>query len=582
MQLQLDKVMIKYGFLKKRQRILISDVNLDIDRYGIYIIKGKNGSGKTTLAKQLFRKHPHLLSMMLQESETILTKENILNNIDMFQGNKNHIISILEKFDLLYLLDKQAKFLSGGEKRLVSLLRVLFSDKKILVLDEPSNDIDYKVFKTIHDLILYFSTKKAIIIISHDDRFNKYEKCYEIIDKKIKIVDEKKSTTDSLDFINKQQIIPVKSRRHNPIYLIINIIMLAILCYSTYFSFRYETLDPYDYLPPSVYHISSLISTNASDFNGSDAMNTAYIDAATKWNKFEYLSELNDMNNSIEIKLDLDPDSYDRLYPIQYYNIHEKNYIDLTTEVGEVLKAKLNDKNFSLEFNNSIIDYLNSNGSKISQVYIPENYATEEITSFFDDYNYQINIAESTTDEIYLDFNMELNDAHLSKLNQTDNILVEAIVVLADDNGFYDFLLTNGLNKSPFLVRGYQLHILHHEINNFNHWYIYIRSMVFVVFIIYALLYTIVNIYETANNRYYHLLYFYGFPSSILIDHQKKYYLLNYSHLFKAVIYSLSCYILSGLLDSYLVVPIFLLTFFVTAFLDYVIIKKFKQKLRCF
>lgn len=133
MQLQLDKVMIKYGFLKKRQRILISDVNLDIDRYGIYIIKGKNGSGKTTLAKQLFRKHPHLLSMMLQESETILTKENILNNIDMFQGNKNHIISILEKFDLLYLLDKQGKFLSGGEKRLVSLLRVLFSDKKILM-----------------------------------------------------------------------------------------------------------------------------------------------------------------------------------------------------------------------------------------------------------------------------------------------------------------------------------------------------------------------------------------------------------------------------------------------------------------
>lgn len=582
MQLQLDEVMVKYGFLKKRQRILIFDVNLEIDSYGIYIIKGKNGSGKTTLAKQLFRKHPHLLSMMLQESETILTKENILNNIDMFQGNKNQIISILEKFDLLYLLDKQGKFLSGGEKRLVSLLRVLFSDKKILILDEPSNDIDYKVFKTIHELILFFSTEKAIIIISHDDRFSKYEKCYEIIDKKIKIVDENKSTTDSVDFINKKQILPVKSRRYNPIYLIINMIMLAILCYSTFFSFRYQTLDPYDYLPTSVYHISSLIGTNASDFNGSDGMNTAYIDAAMKWNKFEYLSELNEMSHSIEINLDLDPDSYDHLYPIQYYNINEKNYIDLTTEVEGVLASKLNDKNLFLGFNNTIIDYLNGNGSKMSQVYIPENYATEEITSFFDGYNYQINTEEDGSDEIYLDFNMALNDAHLSKLDQKDNVLVEAIVVLADDNEFYDFLFTNGLDKSPFLVRGYQLHILHHEINNFNNWYIYIRSMIFVVLIIYALLYTIINIYETANNRYYQVLYFYGFPSSLLIDHQKKYYLLNYLHLFKAAIYSLSCYILSGLLDSYLVVPIFLLTFFVTAFLDYVIIKKFKKKLRCF
>ena len=57
--------------------------------------------------------------------------------------------------------------LSGGEKVKAQLMRILFAEPTVLLLDEPSNDIDIETLETLEELIL--SWDKIVIYISHDE-----------------------------------------------------------------------------------------------------------------------------------------------------------------------------------------------------------------------------------------------------------------------------------------------------------------------------------------------------------------------------------------------------------------------------
>lgn len=57
--------------------------------------------------------------------------------------------------------------LSGGEKVKAQLMRILFSEPTVLLLDEPSNDIDIETLETLEELILNWD--KIVIYISHDE-----------------------------------------------------------------------------------------------------------------------------------------------------------------------------------------------------------------------------------------------------------------------------------------------------------------------------------------------------------------------------------------------------------------------------
>ena len=165
--------------------VLIHGTEMTIPAKGIILVKGKNGSGKTTLVKKIFGSHPGLFSMLCQENDLILPELSVLDNIDMFQGNKAKIQTFLEENQLVSLLTKPAKSLSGGETRLVAVLRTLFSPRSYIILDEPSNDIDYRIFEILFQLIKKFSLCKAIIIVSHDDRFVGVEQVYEIVNQEL-------------------------------------------------------------------------------------------------------------------------------------------------------------------------------------------------------------------------------------------------------------------------------------------------------------------------------------------------------------------------------------------------------------
>ncbi|SPT70210.1 ATP-binding cassette domain-containing protein [Anaerobiospirillum thomasii] len=154
------------------------------DRIGIV---GPNGAGKTTLIKVLLGQlKPDegkvkvgsnvIYQYFDQYHETLELDKSVADNVaegrqDITLGNKTlHVISYLK--DFLFTARRAlspASVLSGGEKNRLMLARMFCRPCNVLILDEPTNDLDLETLELLEDLIASF--KGTVIVISHDRRF---------------------------------------------------------------------------------------------------------------------------------------------------------------------------------------------------------------------------------------------------------------------------------------------------------------------------------------------------------------------------------------------------------------------------
>ena len=154
------------------------------DRVGIL---GPNGSGKTTLLKLLLgqlqpssgtiRLGTNLqisyfdqLREQLDENKTV--QENVVEDTDsvVINGKKRHIIGYLE--DFLFSPDQAHGYvaqLSGGERNRLLLARLFTRPSNLLVLDEPTNDLDMETLDLLEDYLLNY--KGTVLLVSHDRAF---------------------------------------------------------------------------------------------------------------------------------------------------------------------------------------------------------------------------------------------------------------------------------------------------------------------------------------------------------------------------------------------------------------------------
>ena len=87
-----------------------------------------------------------------------------------FQGRPRHIHSYLQ--DFLFRADRirmPAKMLSGGERNRLLLARLFLQPANILVLDEPTNDLDAETLELLEEILLEFAG--TLILVSHDRAF---------------------------------------------------------------------------------------------------------------------------------------------------------------------------------------------------------------------------------------------------------------------------------------------------------------------------------------------------------------------------------------------------------------------------
>jgi ATP-binding cassette subfamily F protein uup len=169
------------------QAPIVHDFSTVIMRGDKVGIMGPNGVGKTTLLKILLKsarpetgsvRHGTNLEVVYfdqlraQLDEQKSVRENIAagNDFIIFNGQKRHVISHLQ--DFLFSPERcrtPVYVLSGGEKNRLMLAKLFTKPANVLVLDEPTNDLDAETLELLEELI--FEYQGTLLLVSHDRAF---------------------------------------------------------------------------------------------------------------------------------------------------------------------------------------------------------------------------------------------------------------------------------------------------------------------------------------------------------------------------------------------------------------------------
>jgi len=179
---ELEHVSIRYD-----ERTIIRDFSTKVLRGDKIGIIGANGAGKTTLIKAILgmieptQGHIKLGTKLsvayfdqtrgnLDPSKSLL--ENICDGRDFIEinGKQRHGISYLQ--DFLFTPDRlrqPIESLSGGEQNRAILAKIFSKPANLLVLDEPTNDLDMETLELLEEILLEF--EGTVLLVSHDRSF---------------------------------------------------------------------------------------------------------------------------------------------------------------------------------------------------------------------------------------------------------------------------------------------------------------------------------------------------------------------------------------------------------------------------
>ncbi len=173
MCISLAKYQFKLNKLLIDGKELYDDIDLTLPEFGITLLHGKSGCGKTTLINNLFNLNRDVFALVSQENDLIIDEISVYDNIRMGQSvDHSAVLDILKKLKMDYILERNSKHLSGGERRIVQILRGYFSKRDIMLLDEPTNNLDRDKVVKIKELLVLLAVDKSIFIVTHDDRMN--------------------------------------------------------------------------------------------------------------------------------------------------------------------------------------------------------------------------------------------------------------------------------------------------------------------------------------------------------------------------------------------------------------------------
>ncbi|MFC3899925.1 ribosomal protection-like ABC-F family protein [Aliicoccus persicus] len=206
------KFVLRYeGDVTVGERLLIHDAKLFIRNHEKVAITGPNGSGKTTLLKKVLSKNDHInVGYFHQQLESLDTEKSIMENVQedsLYDATtiRTMLSRLNIKGDKVF---EQVKWISGGERIKVQLVKVLVGACDVLVLDEPTNFLDIDAVEALESMLEHYPN--TVIVISHDRRFidNICTLEFKIVDKAL--VDQSMAVNDSSDDANELLIIENK------------------------------------------------------------------------------------------------------------------------------------------------------------------------------------------------------------------------------------------------------------------------------------------------------------------------------------------------------------------------------------
>ena len=174
---------------------IMRGVSAEVPKGCLYAIVGGNGAGKSTTLKaicginrpyrgkiRVFGKpvekyrsaelFDHCLTMLPQDPKSLFVKKTVREDLEEMNGDGERVLEIARLCQVDDLLDSHPYDLSGGEQQRAALAKVLLTEPRLLLLDEPTKGID-SFFKETFAGILAELKKRGItvIMVSHDVEF---------------------------------------------------------------------------------------------------------------------------------------------------------------------------------------------------------------------------------------------------------------------------------------------------------------------------------------------------------------------------------------------------------------------------
>lgn len=183
----MDIIKIDNLYFRYTKEWVLENINLSVNDKDFLGIVGPNGGGKTTLLK--------LIAGLLKPTKGKVTVKGKVSyvpqhmNLDRYfpisvldvvkmgllRSNKNHYTNqdiessykALEAINAKNILSKRFGEISGGERQKTLLARALVSSPDILILDEPTANIDNKTQELINEVLKELNKEITIILVSH-------------------------------------------------------------------------------------------------------------------------------------------------------------------------------------------------------------------------------------------------------------------------------------------------------------------------------------------------------------------------------------------------------------------------------